>query len=192
MQTRTELAVELIDPLEHADELREVHRTALGVGAISDEWARRQLPRHTQRDDFVFLVARDDDGISGFAYGYTGEYGQWWTDSVARSLTPEQQAAWVDEPHYEVVELHVRPSRQRRGIGSMLLAHLLTRQPHDRALLSTRAGSTQARRFYAKNGWTELAPVDFGSGFAPYLVLGKLLTSSSLTALNSRADSPAH
>jgi ribosomal protein S18 acetylase RimI-like enzyme len=175
MQTGTDFFIEEVDPLLHASELRDVHRAALGVGAVSDEWVRQQLPRHTHRDGFLFLVARDGDEIAGFVYGYTGAYGQWWTDSVARSLTPEQCAQWLDPPHYEVVELHVRPSHQRGGIGSVLLAHLLTRQPHDRALLSTRAGSAQARRFYAKNGWTELAPVDFGSGFAPYLVLGRLL-----------------
>ena len=30
--------------------------------------------------------------------------------------------------------------------------------------------------FYAKNGWQELAEVDFGLGYPPYVVLGKLLT----------------
>jgi GNAT superfamily N-acetyltransferase len=74
-----------------------------------------------------------------------------------------------------VVELHVRPSHQRGGTGSLLLAQLLTRQPHDRALLSTQRGSRKARSFYAKNGWLELAEVDFGPGYPPYLVLGKAL-----------------
>jgi len=69
----------------------------------------------------------------------------------------------------------VRPARQRGGIGSRLLAQLLTRQPHDRAVLSTQRGSRKARGFYAKNGWTELAEVDFGAGYPPYLVLGKRL-----------------
>jgi GNAT superfamily N-acetyltransferase len=73
------------------------------------------------------------------------------------------------------VELHVRPSYQRRGVGSALLAQLLTRQPHDRVLLSTQTGSRKARSFYAKNGWSELASVDFGPGYPPYLVLGKRL-----------------
>ena len=67
------------------------------------------------------------------------------------------------------------PTWQRRGIGSALLAQLLTRQPHDRALLSTQLGSRKARGFYAKNGWQELASVDFGTGYPPYVVLGKKL-----------------
>jgi ribosomal protein S18 acetylase RimI-like enzyme len=152
-----------------------VHRSALGAGALSDEWARDRLPSHRHRDGFVFLVAREAGALSGFGYGYSGGYGQWWTDNVARALTAAQRAEWLDPPHFEVVELHVRPSSQRRGIGSAVLAQLLTRQPHDRALLSTQLGSRKARGFYAKNGWSELASVDFGSGYPPYLVLGKLL-----------------
>jgi ribosomal protein S18 acetylase RimI-like enzyme len=152
-----------------------VHRSALGAGALSDEWAESRLPAHAERDDFVFLVAREHGELAGFGYGYTGGRGQWWTEHVARALTASQRAEWIEPPHYEIVELHVRPAFQRSGIGSALLAQLLTRQPHDRALLTTQTGSRKARSFYAKNGWQELAGVDFGPGYPPYLVLGKRL-----------------
>ena len=152
-----------------------MHRSALGVGALSDEWAVTRLPAHATRSDFIFLIARESDEVAGFAYGYTGSSGQWWTDHVEHSLTAAQRAEWIDPPHFEIVELHVKPSEQRRGIGSALLAQLLTRQPHDRAVLSTQTGSRKARGFYAKNGWNELASVDFGPGYPPYLVLGKRL-----------------
>jgi ribosomal protein S18 acetylase RimI-like enzyme len=154
-----------------------VHRAALGAGALSDDWAARRLPVHATRDDFLFLVAREAGELAGFGYGYTGAGGQWWTENVARSLTAAQRLEWIEPPHYEIVELHVLPSFQRRGIGSALLAQLLTRQPHDRALLSTQTGSRKARSFYAKNGWSELASVDFGAGYPPYLVLGKRLAA---------------
>jgi ribosomal protein S18 acetylase RimI-like enzyme len=170
---QTTLTVQEVDPLPLRDQLREVHRSALGAGALSDDWANERLPVQAGRDDFVFLVAREQDQVIGFAYGYTGAYGQWWTENVARSLTAAQRAEWLDAPHYEVVELHVHPSRQREGIDSTLLAQLLTRQPHDRVILSTQTGSRKARDFYAKNGWSELASVDFGPGYPPYLVLGK-------------------
>ena len=156
--------------------MREVHRAALGAGALSDQWAREQLPRHIERENFVFLVARDGDQTIGFAYGYTGAYGQWWTDHVAKALTAGQREVWLDPPHFEIVELHVLPFAQRHGIGSKLLAQLLTRQPHDRAVLTTQLGSGKARSFYAKNGWEELATIDFGTGFPPYVALGKRLT----------------
>ncbi|HEX7626862.1 MAG TPA: GNAT family N-acetyltransferase [Gaiellaceae bacterium] len=152
-----------------------MHRAALGAGALSDEWALNRLPMHVERDDFVFLVAREGDELVGFGYGYTGGYGQWWTEHVARSFTAAQREQWLDPPHFEIVELHVRPARQRRGVGSVLLAQLLSRQPHDRAILSTQTGSRKARNFYAKNGWSELSSVDFGLGYPPYLVLGKRL-----------------
>ncbi len=173
--TATALRVERIDPLPVRDELRDVHRAALGAGALSDEWANERLPRHVDRDGFVFLVARDERGIAGFGYGYTGAYGQWWTDRVAVALSPEQRADWLDRAHFEVVELHVRPSAQGRGIGSTLLAQLLSRQSHRRAVLTTQSGSKAARRFYAKNGWVELAEVDFGHGYPPYVALGRRL-----------------
>jgi GNAT superfamily N-acetyltransferase len=157
--------------------LREVHRSALGPGALSDEWAAERLPRHVERAGFVFLVARGpDDRISGFAYGYDGARGHWWSEQVAHSLSAAQRADWLDPPHYEVAELHVLPGAQRRGIGSTLLAYLLTQQHHDRAILSTQTGSRKARDFYAKNGWQELAGVDFGPGYPPYLVLGRKLS----------------
>jgi ribosomal protein S18 acetylase RimI-like enzyme len=152
-----------------------VHRAALGAGALSDEWASVRLPEHARRKDFLFLVGREDGEVVGFAYGYTGAHGQWWTEHVGRALTSAQREEWLDPPHFEIVELHVRPSWQRRGIGSALLAQLLTRQPHDRAILSTQAGSRKARAFYAKNGWVELASIDFGRGYPPYLALGKRL-----------------
>jgi ribosomal protein S18 acetylase RimI-like enzyme len=177
--TATALRVESVDPLPLRDVLRDVHRAALGAGALSDEWALNRLPRHVERDDFVFLVARDERRIAGFGYGYTGAYGQWWTDLVARALTSTQREEWLDGPHFEVVELHVRPSAQRRGIGSALLAQLLSRQPHRRAVLTTRSGSRPARSFYRKNGWTELAEVDFGRGYPPYVALGKRIRPSS-------------
>ena len=156
-------------------ELRDVHRAALGAGALSDEWASDRLPRHAARQDFVFLAARAAGTVIGFGYGYTGVSGQWWTDHVSRALTEAQRTAWIEPPHFEIVELHVRPSYQRSGIGSRLLAQLLTLQRHDRALLSTQRSSRKARGFYAKNHWEELAEVDFGTGYPPYLVLGKRL-----------------
>jgi ribosomal protein S18 acetylase RimI-like enzyme len=173
------LTIEPVDPLPLRAELRDVHRAALGAGALSDEWARDRLPDHAGRDDFVFLVAREDGELVGFAYGYAGAYGRWWTEHVAAALTARQRAQWLDPPHYEVVELHVRPARQRRGFGSALLAQLLTRQPYDRAVLTAQAGSRKARAFYGKNGWQELANVDFGAGYPPYIVLGRETTAFS-------------
>ena len=149
----------------------------LGAGALSDDWAARRLPLHVRRDDFVFLVARDGPELAGFGYGYTGAYKQWWTEHVAeRSLRPSASSGSTHRISRSSSCTCDRPG-SGAGVGSALLAQLLSRQPHDRALLSTQAGSKKARSFYAKNGWTELADVDFGQSYPPYLVLGKNLVA---------------
>ena len=112
---RGQLNVESIDPLAIADELREVHRSALGVGALSDEWSNREPCPRTWHVATSSSSSRARAGtLVGFGYGYTGEHGQWWTDAVARALSSAQRERWLDPPHFEVVELHVRPSRQRQ------------------------------------------------------------------------------
>ena len=89
-----------------------MHRSALGAGALSDEWAPSGCRATSSATGFVFLVARaPDDRIAGFAYGYDGARGHWWTEQVARSLSAAQRAEWLDPPHYEVAELHVLPAR---------------------------------------------------------------------------------
>ena len=150
-----------------------MHRSALGAGALSDEWAAKRLPEHRKRADFVFLAARPATRSSGSPTATPARTGNGGRRASRARSARGQREEWLDVPHYEVVELHVRPTWQRQGIGSALLAQLLTRQPHDRALLSTQLGSRKARGFYAKNGWQELASVDFGTGYPPYVVLGK-------------------
>ena len=156
--------------------MKDVHRRA-GAGAATDEWARDWLPRHAARDAFRFLVALHDDGtLAGFAYGYTGGTGQWWTDRVSSAMDAELRRRWLEPPHYEVVELHVRPEDQRSGIGARLLAALLDGLPHRQALLSTQVDNRKARPFYEKHGWEVVIPeLGFGPGYAPFCVYGKRL-----------------
>ena len=136
-------------------------------------WRDDSLPRHARRDDFAFLVAREQGDVVGFAYGYTGRYGQWWTDRVAACLDDDQRAEWLDPPHFEVCELHVRPDRQRHGIGARLLDELLAVQPHDLALLTANPAKAQPLPFYRKHGWRDIADITFGEGYPRYVLLGK-------------------
>jgi ribosomal protein S18 acetylase RimI-like enzyme len=156
--------------------VKDVHRRA-GAGAATDEWAREWLPRHAERDWFRFFAALDGTGrVGGFAYGYTGGAGQWWTDRVAAAMDEEARGVWLEPPHYEVVELHVAPERQRGGVGSQLLDALLDGLPHNQALLSTQVENTKARPFYEKHGWeVVVAELSFGPGYAPFCVYGKRL-----------------
>jgi ribosomal protein S18 acetylase RimI-like enzyme len=161
---------------ELLEQVKDVHRRA-GAGAATDEWAREWLPRHAERDAFRFFAALADDGtIAGFAYGYTGGAGQWWTDRVAAAMQADARRSWLEPPHYEVVELHVRPESQRGGLGAALLAQLLDGLPHRQALLSTQLDNEKARPFYEKEGWELVVPqLSFGPGYAPFCVYGKRL-----------------
>ncbi len=158
------------------EQVKDVHRRA-GAGAATDEWARDWLPRHAERDSFRFFAALDDDGaVAAFAYGYTGGRGQWWTDRVESAMDLEARRCWLDPPHYEVVELHVRPESQRNGLGSRLLDALLDGIPHTQALLSTQVDNAKARPFYEKHGWQVVVPeMSFGPGYAPFCVYGRRL-----------------
>jgi ribosomal protein S18 acetylase RimI-like enzyme len=94
--------------------------------------------------------------LQGFAYGYTGERGQWWTDTVASGVPADVDQRWFGG-HFEVVELGVDPAAQGRGFGAALMDHLLLGLPHDRALLTTYADDRPAPRLYRRLGWTRLA-----------------------------------
>jgi ribosomal protein S18 acetylase RimI-like enzyme len=100
-------------------------------------------------------VAREREHVLGFAYGYTGRRGQWWSDYVAERVPEELTREWIGG-HFEFVELAVRPDRQRQGIGRALHDGLLANLPYDRALLSTWQDDRPARRLYLARGWRVL------------------------------------
>ena len=189
---RPELTIDVVDPLPLRAELREVHRSALGAGALSDEWAATRLPAHTTRDDFVFLVAREERRGRGVRLRLHGR---------VRPVVDRPRRARRSPPRSARSGSTCRTSRSssctcgRRGSGAASGARCSRsssdRQPHDRALLSTQTGSRKARGFYAKNGWRELASVDFGPGYPPYIVLGKTRLSRAppVPAITSRRQS---
>ena len=154
--------------------LHEVYADAFGrpphrePPEVAAAWRDESLPRHAGRAGFRCLAAWDGDTMAGFAYGYTGERGQWWTDQVASVLPDEVAAAWLGG-HFELVELAVRASHERRGIGSALHDALLDGLPHRVALLTaTDDPQAPARRLYRRKGWEVLAE----EAFADATVLG--------------------
>jgi ribosomal protein S18 acetylase RimI-like enzyme len=152
--------LEKCSPLTEATraEIVDVYRAAFTAPPYDEDesavarFLDEQLPAHAEREGFRCVVAREDGRIVGFAYGYTGRRGQWWTDYVAGRVTPDLAGRWLDG-HFEFVELAVDPAYQHRGIGGALHDELLDGLPHDRALLSTWRVDTPARRLYLNRGW---------------------------------------
>ncbi|MFK4082473.1 GNAT family N-acetyltransferase [Kribbella sp. NPDC020789] len=110
--------------------------------------------------------AGSDGEVVGFAYGFTGRRGQWWSDRIAAAILPEMAAEWIGG-HFEVVELAVLPQAQGQGIGTALMTALVDGLPHRRMLLTTYADDRPAPRLYRRLGWQVLVE-DLGWGSALY------------------------
>lgn len=135
-----------------------LYDTVFGDFPDSNSWQEQMYDRHRVRDDFRLAVAVDEDRLLGFAWGYRGARGQYWSDLVARTL-PAAAAEWIGD-HYEVVELAVDPARRRRGIGRRLHDALLDGLA-GRALLGTSADDADpAVRLYKSRGWRTLGLLD--------------------------------
>jgi ribosomal protein S18 acetylase RimI-like enzyme len=127
--------------------------------ARGDRFATQQLPTHLDRESFALAAAHIDDELVGFAYGYTGRRGQYWSDIVASTMTPDVAAAWVGD-HFEFVELAVLPHTQGSGVGRKLASTLLQSRPEPRRLLQVDAANDPARALYASLGFTQISHLD--------------------------------
>ena len=149
-----------------------VYQAVFGDHASFDDWRDGVWDRHRTRAGFRFARAYDDQDLVGFAYGYTGEAGQWWTDNARQVLEPSVGAEWLGG-HFELVSVGVLASARRAGIGRALLHALLDGLPHERLLLMTSDdASDPARLLYACEGWRVIGP-GIGDGT---VIMGKRTT----------------
>lgn len=94
----------------------------------------------------------------GFAYGYTGERGQWWTDNAAEVLHPAVVADWLGG-HFELVSLGVGKTARRAGVGRRLMDAITDDLEHPRWMLMTSVDPDDpARRLYRAAGWAVIGP----------------------------------
>ncbi len=148
--------------LARVDDLAHVYRAAFCApgsaepASTVERFREQQLPAHTQRAGFRCALADRRGLLTGFAYGYTGEQGQWWTDHVAARVPAPVRQEWLGG-HFELVELAVDPTHQRRGLGEDLMTRLLAGLPHARALLTTYRDDRPATRLYRRLGWRLIA-----------------------------------
>ena len=121
-------------------------------------WRDGTWDRHAARAGFRLARVRMDGELVGFAYGLTGEHGQWWTDRVAQTWSSDLADTWLGG-HFELVSLGVRAVARSRGAGGLLLDTITTGLPHDRWLLMTSTDvDDPARRLYASRGWAPVGP----------------------------------
>lgn len=144
------------DASAHRDEVLGVWTAAFGEVNDPEEWAISPWDRHRSHAGYRLAVAHDDGRLVGFAWGYTGERGQYWSDFITRELGSKVER-WVGG-HFEFVELAVIPEVRGRGIGGQLHDALLANLDHRRALLATSSSPDDpAVRLYSSRGWVSLA-----------------------------------
>jgi len=159
------------DASPYRDEVLQVWTEVFGPVADSTEWAASLWDRHRSRTDYRLALAHERGTVLGFAWGYTGDRGQYWPDLIARELGPAVDG-WVGG-HFEFVELAVHPSARARGVGGRLHDALLSGVTNERALLSTSADpGDPAVRLYRSRGWVGLGA--YGQGRQ---VMGRRLES---------------
>jgi GNAT superfamily N-acetyltransferase len=138
---------------EGAAEVWRVYDAVFGDFPDCGTWRGAVWDRHRHRAGFRIARAYDSGVLVGFAYGYTGEHGQWWTDNARKVLDPGVAEAWLGG-HFELVSIGVIDAARLQGVGRRLMRVLLDGLPHVRRLLMTSANSSDpARRLYASEGW---------------------------------------
>jgi ribosomal protein S18 acetylase RimI-like enzyme len=114
--------------------------------------------------------------LAAFAYGFHGENGQWWHDTVQSGLARQDGTDWADQwlgDAFEVAEVHVHPAHQGRGTGRAMMLRLTEGRPERTAVLSTMDARTPARRLYRTLGFTDLIRgFAFPGATAPYAIMG--------------------
>jgi ribosomal protein S18 acetylase RimI-like enzyme len=139
-------------------ELWSVYDAVFGDVADIDSWRSTTWDLHVAREGFRLARARDGGRLLGFAYGYTGEHGQSWTDRVARVLEPDVAAEWLGG-HFDLVSLGVLAEARRKGVGGALLREITHGLPQRRWTLMTSADADDpARHLYAREGWQVIGP----------------------------------
>lgn len=145
-----------------APELFRCYDIVFGDQPHYGDWVNGTFARHVARDGFRLVVSTNNDSITGFAWGYIGRRGQFWTDAVAEALSPDLASTWVGN-HFEFVELGVLPNARRAGIGRALHDRLLTGITSVCLLSTTSDANDPAVRLYSSAGWRSLGPLNPGT-----------------------------
>lgn len=140
----------------HRDEVLGVWAAVFGPVDDPEAWTESPWDRHRSRPGYRLVLAREHGRLIGFAWGYTGERGQYWSDFITQEIGAAIDG-WVGG-HFEFVELAVLPDARGRGVGGRLHDALLAGLEHTRALLATSSSPDDpAVSLYLSRGWIGLA-----------------------------------
>ncbi len=167
------------DLVHRLNDVIEVYGQAMGYPPDLLESRRGYIVAHVRRHGFRAVATLDaNDQLRGFGYGYRSGTGQWWHDQVRSALRRDARKTWLMEC-FEVVELHVRPTAQGRGLGAAQLRALLSMASGTTTLLSTPEADEQrsrAWRLYRRFGFVDvLRHFHFPGDDRAFAILGRTL-----------------
>lgn len=124
----------------HTPQLVDLYMSAMGYAPdLRESWIT-SWRRNAMSAGFKALVALDEAGVVGVAYGHTGNPMHWWHLQVQKGLIlaeKYEENRQMLSSYFELSEIHVSPEAQGKGVGSMLLTELLEATNRPFTLLST-------------------------------------------------------
>lgn len=157
---------------ERAEELWSLYAEVFDETAPFAAWRDEQLLRHASRDRFRLAAAFDGDRVIGFAYGYYGAAGQYYTDSVRDALGPDEAKTWLDG-QFEFVEFAVRAAHRRGGIGRELYDAVMAGVDGPALLSTSTDPADPAVRFYTRRGWRRIGAHPRADGSREMQIMGR-------------------
>jgi ribosomal protein S18 acetylase RimI-like enzyme len=137
----------------HADDLLALHAEV--YGDQPDGFARRFRVLGRQ-PGFALAEARHGGYLVGYAFGAPLRPSTSWWRQLTTPL-PEEVTTEHPGRTFALVELAVRPSWRRQGIGETLHDLILEDRPEERATLTVPATATPAQQAFRKWGWRKVA-----------------------------------
>ena len=158
-----EITFELLDgtqAAEHAEELQALHAEVYADPPYrrDDDAARfaRRFRVQRRQPGFALAEARHGGYLVGYAFGMPLRPStSWWRDLII----PLPADVTTEHPGrtFALVDLLVRASWRRQGIGQALHELILADRPEERATLTVLPGATPAQGAFKKWGWRKVA-----------------------------------
>jgi GNAT superfamily N-acetyltransferase len=171
---------------EHLAELQAVHAQVYAEPpyrreADAAEFAAR-FRVQSRQPGFVLAEARHGGYLVGYAAGMPLRSStSWWRDVT--TTVPDDLTAEHPGRTFALLELVVRPSWRRQGIGRTLHDLILSARSEERATLAVAPAATAAQQAFQNWGWRKVARTrdpDHAGGVADVLLMR--LPASGLTA----------
>ena len=143
----------------HADELQALYAEVYGGPRGRDEEAARFASRfrvQRRQPGYVLAEARRGGYLVGYAAGFPLRPSTSWWRHLTTPL-PDETTAEHPGRTFAVVDLLVRASWRRQGIGAALHGLVLAARPEERATLTVAPSAAPAQHAFRAWGWRKVA-----------------------------------